>query len=247
MMMMQNRQDFEGAWGSAPGLHPHQPPPPPPPGAMMDARGGGGAGWANEFHGGGGGGPEGHEQMMQRPPHPAELEAAWAAERHQAEIHEMSLRHAAGQAGPLLRGPAGPSMPPPAAFRPGLAPGADGQVTTLSATTADHPLASNDSSTPSASGADTKLFRGGDGRRRGALASAADAGADVEAGIGSIGGADAGPGVEERGGGQVGASARALAGEMASDPEGRFRDSELLRFAGRLGTGGLRVSGDKVH
>ncbi|CBJ48315.1 conserved unknown protein [Ectocarpus siliculosus] len=46
--------------------------------------------------------------------------------------------------------------------------------------------------------------------------------------------------------GQVGASARSLVGQMAADPDGRFRDSELLRFATRLGTGGLRVSGDKV-
>ncbi|CAN0387614.1 unnamed protein product, partial [Laminaria digitata] len=45
---------------------------------------------------------------------------------------------------------------------------------------------------------------------------------------------------------EVDASASALAGVMARDPDGRFRDSELLRFAKRLGEGTLRVSGDKV-
>ncbi|CAN0277935.1 unnamed protein product, partial [Ectocarpus sp. 13 AM-2016] len=59
--------------------------------------------------------------------------------------------------------------------------------------------------------------------------------------------ASAGGDEEKRGGeGQVGASARSLAGQMAADPDGRFRDSELLRFASRLGTGGLQISGDKV-
>lgn len=44
----------------------------------------------------------------------------------------------------------------------------------------------------------------------------------------------------------VAASARALAGEMASDPDGCFGESELFRFARSLGDGKLVVSGDKV-
>eukprot|EP00752_Nemacystus_decipiens_P016330 g14605.t1 len=116
-MMMKNHHDFEGAWGSAPGMHP-----PPPPGAMMAARGGGGAGWANEFHGHG---PGAREQMMMHQPHPAELEAAWAA-RQGHPFGPDAMAHAAG---PVPFGAAGPPPPPPQqALTPGFAPGTSGQV-----------------------------------------------------------------------------------------------------------------------
>ena len=68
-------RDFQGAWGM--GLPPGHPPPSfaPPPAvaaaAMMAADGA--AAWANEFRHG----PEGVTMMA---PHPAELEAAWAAQ-----------------------------------------------------------------------------------------------------------------------------------------------------------------------
>lgn len=224
--MMQNRQDFEGAWGSAPGMHPQ-----PPPGSMMAARGGGGAGWANEFHGHG---PRAREPMMMHQPHPAELEVAWAARAQQAEMYEMSLGHAAGRAGPVRYGHAGPP-PPPRALTPGFAPGTNGQVTSP---TASAGVVASSSNSRNTSGTDNDLVAGVEDRRSGA------AGADADA-EGVVAAAAGGNEVDE-GGGEVGASARALAAEMASDPDGRFRDSELLRFAGRLGTGGLQVSGDKV-
>ena len=222
--MQNRRQDFEGAWGPAPGMHPQ-----PPPGAMMAARGGSGAaGWANEFHGHG----PGARQPMMHQPHPAELEAAWAARQghpvgpdamiraQQAEMYEMSIGHAAG---PMPYGPAGPPAPPPQALTPGFAPGTNGQV--------------NPPTPPGVVASSNSSLVAGDEERGGA----ADADADADAGAN----ADA-EGVVVAGGHEVGASARALAAEMASDPDGRFRDSELLRFAGRLGTGVLRVSGDKV-
>ena len=174
---------------------------------------------------------------MMHQPHPAELEAAWAARQghpvgpdamaraQQAEMYVMSLGHAAG---PVPHGAAGP--PPPQALTPGFAPDANGQVT---ASTAPCIVAGSSSSNRGAGGTDNGFVAGGEGR-----GGAADAEGVV---------AVAGSGNEvDEGGREVGASARALAAEMASDPDGRFRDSELLRFAGRLGTGGLRVSGDKV-
>ena len=175
---------------------------------------------------------------MMHQPHPAELEAAWAARQghpvgpdamaraQQAEMYVMSLGHAAG---PVPHGAAGPP-PPPQALTPGFAPDANGQVT---ASTAPRIVAGSSSSSRGAGGTDNGFVAGGEGR-----GGAADAEGVV---------AVAGSGNEvDEGGREVGASARALAAEMASDPDGRFRDSELLRFAGRLGTGGLRVSGDKV-
>lgn len=202
--------------------------PQPPPGAMMAARGGGGAGWANEFHGHG----PGVRGPMMHQPHPAELEAAWAARQshlagpdalaraQQAEMYERSLEHRAGQV------PYGPAGPPP--LTPGFAPGgANGQVT--SPTTSGIVASST-------SGTDEDFVTGVEDRR-----GAADADADAEGVVVAVGNE-----VNEGGGEEVSASARALASEMASDPDGRFRDSELLRFASRLGTGGLRVSGDKV-
>ncbi|CAM9102957.1 unnamed protein product [Pylaiella littoralis] len=210
IMQEHHRQDFEGAWGAGPGLHP-RPPPPPPPGAMMAARGpgGAGAGWANEFHG-----PGVREPMMHQP-HPAELEAAWGA--------PAEGRFGPGP-GPMLYGPAGP-LPPPA-LGPGFAaPGMNGQVT--SATSTASPTTTGVVASNSTSDVHNEVVGGGEG---------------TEAkGVGVVG-----AGVDEGEGEEVSASARALAGQMASDPDGRFRDSELLRFASRLGTGGLRVSGDKV-
>lgn len=44
----------------------------------------------------------------------------------------------------------------------------------------------------------------------------------------------------------MGRSARALAHELAADPGGRFGNSELLKLASGLGSGDLRVEGDKV-
>lgn len=228
MMMQNRRQDFEGAWGSAPGMHM-----PPPPGAMMG--GGGGAGWANEFHGHG---PGAREPMMHQP-HPAELEAVWAARQghpvgpdavaraQQAEMYEMSLGHAAGLE---PYGAAGPP-PPPQALTSGFAPGTNGQVNP--STTSGVVASSRSRSTR---GTDNGFVAGSEDR-----GGAADAGADAEDVV-VAGGNEA----DQGGGEEVVASARALAAEMASDPDGRFRDSELLRFAGRLGTGGLRVSDDKV-
>eukprot|EP00903_Cladosiphon_okamuranus_P005607 g5578.t2 len=129
MMMQNHRQDFEGAWGLGPGMHPR-----PLPGAMMDARGGGGgAGWAKEFHGHG---PGAREPMVHQP-HPVELEAAWAARQghpvrpdamaraQQAGMYEMPLGHAAG---PAPYGAAGAPPPPPEALTLGFAPGTNGQV-----------------------------------------------------------------------------------------------------------------------
>lgn len=44
----------------------------------------------------------------------------------------------------------------------------------------------------------------------------------------------------------MGASARALANELASDPDGRFGNSELFRLVSGLGSGQLTVESDKV-
>lgn len=225
MMMQNHRQDLDGAWGAA-AAGMHRGPPPPPPGAMLAARGGGGgaaARWGNEFHG--------HEMRgsMMHQPHPAELEhleAAWAAQQ--------------GGFGsePMAYGPDGPPPPPPAAaFGPGMAPrpGMHGQVTTAG-TIGGGVAGSSGRST--AFGVDSG-FLGDGGVGDAATAASADVTAESLASAG---------GDEEKGEGEgeIGASARSLAGQMAADPDGRFRDSELLRFASRLGTGGLRVSGDKV-
>eukprot|EP00903_Cladosiphon_okamuranus_P005606 g5578.t1 len=233
MMMQNHRQDFEGAWGLGPGMHPR-----PLPGAMMDARGGGGgAGWAKEFHGHG---PGAREPMVHQP-HPVELEAAWAARQghpvrpdamaraQQAGMYEMPLGHAAG---PAPYGAAGAPPPPPEALTLGFAPGTNGQVNPYTT-----PGVVASSSSRSTSGTDNGCFVAGGEERGGA----ADADADAEDVIVARNNE-----ADEGGGEEIGASARALAAEMATDPDGRFHDSELLRFAGRLGTGGLRVSGDKV-
>lgn len=46
--------------------------------------------------------------------------------------------------------------------------------------------------------------------------------------------------------GQLRESARALAGELASDPDGLFLQSELFQFASQISSGRLRVEGNKV-
>lgn len=151
-------------------------------------------------------------------PHPAELEAAWAAQQQQQQHHDHH-QGAGGGYGPMLHGPTGP---PPAAF----VAGAQGQVTSNSVEgTADAAVGDSTGG----------VFAGG---------AEGDVREDAEAVAESV---DAGvmePAAGE--GEEVSASARSLARQMAGDPDGRFRDSELLRFASRLGTGGLRVSGDKV-
>lgn len=45
---------------------------------------------------------------------------------------------------------------------------------------------------------------------------------------------------------EVAASARSLAGELSSDPDRRFGESELFKFASRVGAGELLIQGDKV-
>lgn len=44
----------------------------------------------------------------------------------------------------------------------------------------------------------------------------------------------------------MGDSAGALANELASDPDGRFTNSELFRLASGLASGKLKVEGEKV-
>lgn len=216
MMQEHHRQDFEGAWGAGPGSHP-RPPRPPPPGAMMAAQGPGSAGAGAAGWANEFHGPGVREPMMHQP-HPAELEAAWGAP---AEILGPGPR-------PMLYGPAGP--PPPPALGPGFtAPGMNGQVTSTLTTSAT-PTTTGVVASSSTGDAHNEVVGGG---RRTEVAGVDVVAAGVDEGVGG-------------GGEEVGSSARALAGQMAGDPDGRFRDSELLRFASQLGTGGLRVSGDKV-